>query len=235
MCPRTAPPRRSRCRRCAGPGCPPRRGSRTAARAPPRRSARCRRARCRSGAVPEASPRRDRDRRTSAGWYPARARRPVVGEPGQDHRCLCGGPPSGEAHAEVVERLEQRLDPGVQLGLALAQVEVVTQRVGAPGRWRPTGEPQPAQRLPGEYPTMLIGPPMALRRERSAAGVGPEQAGRRRRRRPAPTGTVEPHWPGDADADRVVWRNAAAEDLRDAFADALPPACGSCTAPPSSV
>src|SRR5205807_4489685 len=55
----------------------------------------------------------------------------IVGQPGEDHRCRRRSQTPTQAHPQIVERFEQRLCARVQRWFAVAQEQMVAQRVGA--------------------------------------------------------------------------------------------------------
>ncbi len=110
----------------------------------------------------------------------------VVGQPGAGHRRRARSRGTGEAHGEVVDRLEVPAGGARDVGHPVLEVEDVTDRVRARGR---RGATAPADER-GRCDRGVSGDVPTDRRagEGPSAGVGPEQAGSDR-----PTPVVDRH------------------------------------------
>ncbi len=108
---------------------------------------------------------------------------PVVGEPARGHRGRCRGGAAGEAHAEVVDRLEQHPGAVVDLAHPALQQQRVAGRVGAAGRRRAGGGADERQHLVRGVAGDAHRAAEDLVHERAGAGVGPQQHRARRARR----------------------------------------------------
>ena len=143
----------------------------------------------------------------------------VVGEPGRGHRRVGGRGHAGEAHGEVVDRLEVPAGGGGDVGVVRRQVEHVPHRVVAAGDARGLADPDgqrprvvarhgAADALAGEADAPVVLPHDAVA-DRDALGVDRHGAG-------PLAGDAHGHHPGG----RHV---AVGEDLADGVGDDRPP------------
>src|ERR1039457_5025745 len=141
------------------------------------------------------------------------AARTVVSEPRQDHRRLGRGPPPGEAHAQVVERLQESLHPCVHVRLTGGEVQVMAEWIRTPWRRRATCHAQAARECGRRGPDDADRTAQALRGKGSSTRIRPEQtwsdslAIRPDRHRRSPL-------TGDPDRHRGAGGYPAAKDVR---------------------